>query len=227
MIKWIQSLNNKDRESFLEFCKKTASPVQIYLFSRFLGFQGTIVECNEWSEKEFKKRNFHLVLESEIDNMRDDISKLRQAIDMGLVKQDMGADPASVCFDTLQSAKASGADVVIIDTAGRLHNKVNLMNELTKIKNVMAKIIPEAPHDVMLILDASTGQNAIEQATQFTKATEVDSITLTKLDGTAKGGVVIGISDQFKIPVRYIGVGEGMNDLQVFNKVEFVDSLFN
>ena len=144
-----------------------------------------------------------------------------------IVKQDMGSDPASVCFDTLQSAKASGADVVIIDTAGRLHNKINLMNELTKIKNVMAKVIPEAPHDVMLVLDASTGQNAIEQATQFTKATEVNSLALTKLDGTAKGGVVIGISDQFQIPVRYIGVGEGVEDLQVFNKNEFVDSLFN
>ena len=144
-----------------------------------------------------------------------------------IVKQDMGSDPASVCFDTLQSAKASGADVVIIDTAGRLHNKVNLMNELTKIKNVMAKVIPEAPHDVMLVLDASTGQNAIEQATQFTKATEVNSLALTKLDGTAKGGVVIGISDQFQVPVRYIGVGEGVEDLQVFNKNEFVDSLFN
>ena len=144
-----------------------------------------------------------------------------------IVKQDMGSDPASVCFDTLQSAKASGADVVIIDTAGRLHNKINLMNELTKIKNVMAKVILEAPHDVMLVLDASTGQNAIEQATQFTKATEVNSLALTKLDGTAKGGVVIGISDQFQIPVRYIGVGEGVEDLQVFNKNEFVDSLFN
>ena len=144
-----------------------------------------------------------------------------------IVKQDMGSDPASVCFDTLQSAKASGADVVIIDTAGRLHNKINLMNELTKIKNVMPKVIPEAPHDVMLVLDASTGQNAIEQATQFTKATEVNSLALTKLDGTAKGGVVIGISDQFQIPVRYIGVGEGVEDLQVFNKNEFVDSLFN
>ena len=144
-----------------------------------------------------------------------------------IVKQDMGSDPASVCFDTLQSAKASGADVVIIDTAGRLHNKINLMNELTKIKNVMAKVIPEAPHDVMLVLDGSTGQNAIEQATQFTKATEVNSLALTKLDGTAKGGVVIGISDQFQIPVRYIGVGEGVEDLQVFNKNEFVDSLFN
>ena len=138
----------------------------------------------------------------------------------------MGADPASVCFDTLQSAKANNIDVVIIDTAGRLHNKVNLMNELTKIKNVMSKIIPGAPHNVMLVLDASTGQNAIEQAIQFTKATQVDSIALTKLDGTAKGGVIIGISDQFKIPVSYIGVGEGMYDLQEFNKKEFVESLF-
>ena len=150
-----------------------------------------------------------------------------ERVGVEIVKQDMGSDPASVCFDTLQSAKASGADVVIIDTAGRLHNKINLMNELTKIKNVMTKIIPEAPHDVMLVLDASTGQNAIEQATQFTKATEVNSLALTKLDGTAKGGVVIGISDQFQIPVRYIGVGEGIEDLQVFNKNEFVDSLFN
>ena len=150
-----------------------------------------------------------------------------ERVGVEIVKQDMGSDPASVCFDTLQSAKASGADVVIIDTAGRLHNKINLMNELTKIKNVMAKVIPEAPHDVMLVLDASTGQNAIEQATQFTKATEVNSLALTKLDGTAKGGVVIGISDQFQIPVRYIGVGEGIEDLQVFNKNEFVDSLFN
>jgi len=146
---------------------------------------------------------------------------------VAIVKQDMGSDPASVCFDTLQSAKASGADVVIIDTAGRLHNKINLMNELTKIKNVMTKVIPDAPHDVMLVLDASTGQNAIEQATQFTKATKVNSLALTKLDGTAKGGVVIGISDQFQIPVRYIGVGEGVEDLQVFNKNEFIDSLFN
>ena len=146
---------------------------------------------------------------------------------VAIVKQDMGSDPASVCFDTLQSAKANGADVVIIDTAGRLHNKINLMNELTKIKNVMAKVIPDAPHDVMLVLDASTGQNAIEQATQFTKATKVNSLALTKLDGTAKGGVVIGISDQFQIPVRYIGVGEGVEDLQVFNKNEFIDSLFN
>jgi fused signal recognition particle receptor len=146
---------------------------------------------------------------------------------VSIVKQDMGSDPASVCFDTLQSAKAIGADVVIIDTAGRLHNKINLMNELTKIKNVMSKVIPDAPHDVMLVLDASTGQNAIEQATQFTKATKVNSLALTKLDGTAKGGVVIGISDQFQIPVRYIGVVEGVEDLQTFNKNEFIDSLFS
>lgn len=143
-----------------------------------------------------------------------------------IVKQDMGSDPASVAFDTIQSAKASNADVVIIDTAGRLHNNVNLMRELGKIRSVMAKVIPSAPHDVMLVLDASTGQNAIEQAKQFTVATDVDSLALTKLDGTAKGGVVIGISDQFQIPVRYIGVGEGMEDLQQFNKNEFVDSLF-
>lgn len=144
-----------------------------------------------------------------------------------IVAQGMNADPASVAFDTLQSAVAQGSDVVLIDTAGRLHNKVNLMNELTKIKRVMDKVVPGAPHDVMLVLDGSTGQNAVEQARQFTKATEVTSLALTKIDGTAKGGVVIGISDEFKIPVRYIGVGEGMNDLQVFNKYEFVDSLFS
>ena len=150
-----------------------------------------------------------------------------ERVGVDIVKQDMGSDPASVAFDTVQSARIKGADVVIIDTAGRLHNKVNLMNELTKIRNVMSKVITDAPHDVMLVLDASTGQNAIEQAKQFTLATKVDSLALSKLDGTAKGGVVIGISDQFKIPVRYIGVGEGIEDLQVFNKKEFVDSLFN
>ena len=150
-----------------------------------------------------------------------------ERVGVDIVKQEMGSDPASVAFDTVQSAKNKGADVVIIDTAGRLHNKVNLMNELTKIRNVMSKVIPDAPHDVMLVLDASTGQNAIEQAKQFTLATKVDSLALSKLDGTAKGGVVIGISDQFKIPVRYIGVGEGIEDLQVFNRKEFVDSLFN
>ena len=144
-----------------------------------------------------------------------------------LISQNMGADPASVAFDTLSSAKASGADVVIIDTAGRLHNKVNLMNELSKIKKVMQKVIPDAPHEVLLVLDGSTGQNAFEQAKQFTKATEVTAMALTKLDGTAKGGVVIGISDQFRIPVKYIGIGEKMEDLQIFRRQEFVDSLFS
>ncbi len=148
-------------------------------------------------------------------------------VGVDIVKQAMGSDPASVAFDTLQSAVAQRADIVILDTAGRLHNKVNLMNELTKIKRVMNKIIPDAPHDVMLVLDGSTGQNAFEQAKQFTAATEVSSLAVTKLDGTAKGGVVIGISDQFQIPVRYIGIGEGINDLQVFNKAAFVDSFFN
>ncbi|MBQ8361929.1 MAG: signal recognition particle-docking protein FtsY [Bacteroidaceae bacterium] len=149
-----------------------------------------------------------------------------ERVDVPVVKQQMGSDPASVAFDTLSSAVASGADVVIIDTAGRLHNKVGLMNELTKIKNVMKKVLPDAPHEVLLVLDGSTGQNAFEQARQFTLATEVTSMAITKLDGTAKGGVVIGISDQFKIPVKYIGLGEGMEDLQAFNKKEFVDSLF-
>lgn len=149
-----------------------------------------------------------------------------QRIGVPVVKQKMGADPASVAFDTLSSAVANNADVVIIDTAGRLHNKVNLMNELTKIKNVMKKVIPDAPHEILLVLDGSTGQNAFEQAKQFTLATEVNALAITKLDGTAKGGVVLGISDQFSIPVKYIGLGEGMEDLQVFRRREFVDSLF-
>lgn len=149
-----------------------------------------------------------------------------ERVGVPVVKQQMGSDPASVVYDTLQSAMSQGADVVIIDTAGRLHNKKGLMDELSKIKRVMQKLMPEAPNDVMLVLDGSTGQNAYEQAKQFTAATEVTSMAVTKLDGTAKGGVVIGISDQFKIPVRYIGLGEGMEDLQPFNRVEFVDSLF-
>lgn len=143
-----------------------------------------------------------------------------------LIRQEMGSDPASVAFDTLKSAVANRADVVLVDTAGRLHNKVNLMNELTKIRNVMAKVIPDAPHEVMLVLDGSTGQNAFEQAKQFTQATRVTSLAVTKLDGTAKGGVVLGISDQFKVPVRYIGVGEGIDHLQVFDRRSFVESLF-
>lgn len=146
--------------------------------------------------------------------------------DVPVIKQNMGSDPASVAYDTLSSAVANNADVVIIDTAGRLHNKVGLMNELTKIKNVTKKVLPDAPNEVLLVLDGSTGQNAFEQAKQFTKATEVTALAITKLDGTAKGGVVIGISDQFKIPVKYIGLGEGMEHLQIFNRVEFVDSLF-
>ncbi|NEW79737.1 MAG: signal recognition particle-docking protein FtsY [Gelidibacter sp.] len=156
----------------------------------------------------------------------DQLQVWADRVGVAMVRQEMGSDPASVAFDTLKSAVAQNADVVIIDTAGRLHNKINLMNELTKIKRVMEKVVPDAPHEVLLVLDGSTGQNAFEQAKQFTKATEVTSLAVTKLDGTAKGGVVIGISDQFKIPVKYIGVGEGIDDLQVFNKIEFVDSFF-
>ena len=156
----------------------------------------------------------------------DQIKLWGERVGVRVVAQPMGSDPASVAFDTLKSAVANGDDVVIIDTAGRLHNKVNLMNELTKIKNVMQKVIPDAPHEILLVLDASTGQNAIEQCKQFTQATDVNALALTKLDGTAKGGVVIGISDQFKIPVKYIGVGEAVNDLQLFDRKGFVDSLF-
>jgi len=178
---------------------------------------------------QFKKAGKKVVLGA-ADTFRaaavDQLVIWSERVGVEIVKQEMGSDPASVAYDTLQSAKSKNADVVIIDTAGRLHNKVNLMNELTKIRNVMSKVFSDAPHDVMLVLDASTGQNAIEQAKQFTLATEVNSLALTKLDGTAKGGVVIGISDQFRIPVRYIGVGEGLEDLQVFNTNEFVDSLF-
>ncbi|PQJ32163.1 signal recognition particle-docking protein FtsY [Nonlabens arenilitoris] len=179
---------------------------------------------------QFKQKGLKVVLGAG-DTFRaaavDQLQIWADRVGVEIVKQEMGSDPASVAFDTLQSAVAQNADVVLLDTAGRLHNKVNLMNELTKVKRVMQKIIPNAPHDVMLVLDGSTGQNAFEQAKQFTAATEVSSLAVTKLDGTAKGGVVIGISDQFQIPVRYIGVGEGMDDLQVFNKTEFVDSFFN
>ncbi len=178
---------------------------------------------------QFKKAGKKVVLGA-ADTFRaaaiDQLQIWADRTDVSIVKQSMGSDPASVAFDTLQSAITQNADVVIIDTAGRLHNKVNLMNELTKVKRVMQKVVPDAPHDVLLVLDGSTGQNAFEQAKQFTAATEVTSLAVTKLDGTAKGGVVIGISDQFKIPVKYIGVGEGMEDLQVFNKFEFVDSFF-
>lgn len=157
----------------------------------------------------------------------DQLKIWAQRVDVPIVEQGMNADPASVAFDTLQSAKSKGSDVILIDTAGRLHNKLHLMEELSKIKRVMDKVVPGAPHEVLLVLDGSTGQNAFEQAKQFTLATEITSLALTKLDGSAKGGVVIGISDQFKIPVRFIGVGEGMEDLQIFDRKEFVDSLFN
>jgi len=157
----------------------------------------------------------------------DQLEVWANRVGVPIVKQKMGSDPASVAYDTVESAIKNNADVVLIDTAGRLHNKINLMNELSKVKSVMQKHIPEAPHEVLLVLDGSTGQNAFEQAKQFTKATEVSSLALTKLDGTAKGGVVIGISDQFKIPVKYIGIGEAIDDLQVFNRIEFVNSLFN
>ncbi|OFX23488.1 MAG: signal recognition particle-docking protein FtsY [Bacteroidetes bacterium GWA2_31_9b] len=156
----------------------------------------------------------------------DQLTIWADRVGVPIIKQKMGSDPASVAYDTLSSALANNADIVIIDTAGRLHNKINLMNELSKIKTVMQKLIPDAPHEILLVLDGSTGQNAFEQAKEFTKVTNVNALALTKLDGTAKGGVVIGISDQFKIPVKYIGVGEGLEDLQVFDKKEFVDSLF-
>ena len=178
---------------------------------------------------QFKKQGLKVMLGA-ADTFRaaaiDQLQIWADRVDIPIIKQKMGSDPASVAFDTVQSALKRDVDVVIIDTAGRLHNKINLMNELTKIKKVMQKVVPDAPHEILLVLDGSTGQNAFEQAKAFTKATEVNALAVTKLDGTAKGGVVIGISDQFQIPVKYIGVGEGIDDLQVFNKIEFVDSFF-
>ncbi|MEE9349409.1 MAG: signal recognition particle-docking protein FtsY [Flavobacteriaceae bacterium] len=178
---------------------------------------------------QFKKQGLKVILGA-ADTFRaaaiDQLQVWADRVDVPMVRQDMGSDPASVAFDTMQSAVKQEADVVIIDTAGRLHNKVNLMNELTKIKKVMRKVVDDAPHEILLVLDGSTGQNAFEQAKAFSAATEVNALAVTKLDGTAKGGVVIGISDQFQIPVKYIGVGEGIDDLQVFNKTSFVDSFF-
>jgi fused signal recognition particle receptor len=178
----------------------------------------------------FKKAGYSVLLGA-ADTFRaaaiDQLKIWAERVDVPIISQGMGADPASVAFDTVKSAMSRNSDIVIIDTAGRLHNKVNLMNELSKIRKVMGKLIPDAPHEILLILDASTGQNAIEQAKQFTTATDVNAIALTKLDGTAKGGVVIGISDQFKIPVKYIGIGEKMEDLQVFDRNAFVESLFD
>ena len=179
---------------------------------------------------QFQKQGHKVVLGAADTFRAAAIDQLRvwaDRVGVPIISQEMGSDPASVAYDTLKSAVAQAADIAIIDTAGRLHNKVNLMNELTKIKRVMQKVVPDAPHEVLLVLDGSTGQNAFEQAKQFTLATEVSSLAVTKLDGTAKGGVVIGISDQFQIPVKYIGVGEGIDDLQVFHKMEFVDSFFN
>lgn len=177
------------------------------------------------------KKNGKSVLLGAADTFRaaaiEQLETWAERADVPLVKQKTGADPASVAFDTLSKGKAEKKDIVIIDTAGRLHNKVNLMNELSKIKRVMQKVVPDAPHEILLVLDGSTGQNAFEQAKQFTKATEVNALAITKLDGTARGGVVIGVSDQFQIPVKYIGIGEGLEDLQIFNKDEFVDSLFS
>ncbi len=179
---------------------------------------------------QFKQKGYSVLLGAS-DTFRaaavEQLTIWAERVGVPIVSQGMGADPASVAYDTISSGLSKGVDVIIIDTAGRLHNKINLMNELTKIKSVMKKVVPYAPNEILLVLDASTGQNAIEQAKQFTAATEVNALALTKLDGTAKGGVVIGISDQFKIPVKYIGVGEKINDLQIFNRVEFVDSLFN
>ena len=190
-----------------------------------VGKTTSIAKMAKWYTKKGEK-----VLLAAADTFRaaavDQLDIHAERLGMRIVKQKMGADPASVAFDTLSSAVANGADVVIIDTAGRLHNKVGLMNELTKIKNVMRKVVPDTPNEVLLVLDGSTGQNAFEQAKQFTLATEVTAMAVTKLDGTAKGGVVIGISDQFKIPVKYIGLGEGIEDLQLFRKKEFVESLF-
>lgn len=178
---------------------------------------------------QFKKRGLKVMLGA-ADTFRaaaiEQLQELGRRVDVPVIRQEMGSDPASVAFDTLSSAVANDVDVVLIDTAGRLHNKVGLMNELTKIRNVMNKVVDGAPDDVLLVLDGSTGQNAFEQAKQFTLATHVTQLAVTKLDGTAKGGVVIGISDQFKVPVKYVGLGEGMDNLQVFNKTEFVDSLF-
>ncbi len=179
---------------------------------------------------QFKKQGKSVILGA-ADTFRaaaiDQLVVWGERVGIPVIKQNMGSDPASVAFDTLQSAKAQGADVVIVDTAGRLHNKINLMNELSKIKNVMKKVVPDAPHEILLVLDGSTGQNAFEQAKQFSKATDINTLAVTKLDGTAKGGVVIGISDQFSIPVKYIGVGEQIDDLQIFRREEFVDSLFS
>lgn len=217
--------NNTDNTTGFEIPKQDHPFVIMVVGVNGVGKTTTIGKLANQFKKEGKK-----VILGAADTFRaaavDQLAIWADRVGVPIVKQAMGSDPASVAFDTLQSAKAQNADVVLIDTAGRLHNKVNLMNELSKIKRVMQKVYPDAPQEVLLVLDGSTGQNAFEQAKQFTQATEVTALAVTKLDGTAKGGVVIGISDQFQIPVKYIGVGEGINDLQPFDKNEFVDSFF-
>jgi fused signal recognition particle receptor len=219
--------NNIDSEGNFDFPKMNGNPYVIMVVGvNGVGKTTTIGKLAH----QLKSQGKNVVLGA-ADTFRaaavDQLIIWSERVGVPIVQQGMGADPASVAFDTLQSAKAQNADVVIIDTAGRLHNKVNLMNELSKIRRVMEKVIPDAPHEVLLVLDGSTGQNAFEQAKQFSIATDITALAITKLDGTAKGGVVIGISDQMKIPVKYIGVGEGINDLQLFHKLEFVESLFS
>jgi len=223
-----QLLTENNTEDVAEFSLPTGKKPYVIMVVGVNGVgKTTTIGKLAWQLKQSGKQ----VLLGAADTFRaaavDQLTIWSKRVDVPIVSQGMNADPASVAFDAVSSGLAKGSDVVIIDTAGRLHNKVNLMNELGKIKKVMSKVIPDAPHEVLLVLDASTGQNAIEQCKQFTAATEVTALALTKLDGTAKGGVVIGISDQFKIPVKYIGVGEKMEDLQVFNRTEFVDSLFS
>ena len=207
-------------------CQQTTNPMS----SSWLGVNGvgktTTIGKLAWQFKQAGKKVYLGAADTFRAAAVEQLCIWGERVGVPVVKQQMGSDPASVAFDTISSAKANGADVVLIDTAGRLHNKVGLMNELKKIKDVMKKVMPEAPDEVMLVLDGSTGQNAFEQAKQFSAVTQISSLAITKLDGTAKGGVVIGISDQLKVPVKYIGLGEGMTDLQLFNKTQFVDSLF-
>jgi fused signal recognition particle receptor len=213
-----------------DFSFADALPVKPYVIM-VVGVNGvgktTTIGKLAWHFKQAGKKVFMGAADTFRAAAVDQLSIWAERVGVEIIKQEMGSDPASVAFDSLSSAVSNDADVVIIDTAGRLHNKVNLMNELTKIKRVMTKVVPDAPHEILLVLDGSTGQNAFEQARQFTSATEVNALALTKLDGTAKGGVVIGISDQFNVPVKYIGIGEKMQDLQIFNREEFVDSLFS
>lgn len=225
----VQLLAENNTEEFVEFNLPNVNEKPYVIMVVGVNGVGKTTTIGKLATQ-FKKQGKKVVLGA-ADTFRaaavDQLIVWSKRADVAIVQQGMGADPAAVAFDAVQSGKAQNADVVIVDTAGRLHNKVNLMNELSKIKKVMSKVVSDAPHEILLVLDGSTGQNAYEQAKQFSLATEINALAVTKLDGTAKGGVVIGISDQMKIPVKYIGVGEGIDDLQVFNKKEFVDSLFN